>query len=167
MTNQEKRIIERCAQKARMGMSEWVLVQILPSKKEEFQRLLRALQRSLKKSYALAEIHDLFQTLSTIEFEQMVADPPRVRLELYWENYLAAMIEYAANQREIDPPSWIKEIKPLDHPVFGTDLQSLRLYLLTHTPLCFRNRNIFIGASVGGGYKQSDVKIIGNHGSIS
>jgi hypothetical protein len=38
---------------------------------------------------------------------------------------------------------------PLAEPVFGSDLMSLRLYLLTHSPAPFRRRNIFIDASVG------------------
>jgi hypothetical protein len=33
--------------------------------------------------------------------------------------------------------------------VFGSELQSLRLYLLTHSPPPFRARNIFIDSSLG------------------
>jgi hypothetical protein len=37
----------------------------------------------------------------------------------------------------------------LTEPVFGSELQSLRLYLLTHSPPPFRARNIFIDATLG------------------
>ena len=40
-------------------------------------------------------------------------------------------------------------IAPLASPVFGSKLESLRLYLLTHSPPPFRRRNIFIDASIG------------------
>jgi hypothetical protein len=33
--------------------------------------------------------------------------------------------------------------------VFGSDLQNLRLYLLTHSPPPFRRRNIFIDSTLG------------------
>ncbi len=59
------------------------------------------------------------------------------------------MIEYTANQKGTSPPAWVREIKPLSQPVFGTDLMSLRLYLLTHSPPPFRYRNIFIDSTVG------------------
>ena len=70
-------------------------------------------------------------------------------LSPYWENYIAAMVEYTASKKGIQPPSWTAEIEALDQPVFGSDLMSLRLYLLTHSSPCFRNRNIFVDASVG------------------
>ncbi len=145
----EKTAIERAAKKARMGMSQWVLAQVLPSKRAEFQTLLKSFQLTQNKSYVLAEIHDLFMAVTTNEFEQMVKEPSPARLGPYWENYVAAMIEYTANKRGIETPAWVKEIPALEHPVFGSDLKNLRLYLLTHTPPCFRNRNIFVDASVG------------------
>lgn len=145
----QKRFIQAAAKKVRMGMSEWVLSQIFPSPREKFQDLLKALKSDSKKSYVAAEIHDLLESATTSELEHMLAEPPRVRLELYWENYIAAMIEHAAARRGLAAPSWVLQIKPLDYPVFGSDLRNLRLYLLTHSPVSFRKRNIFIDAAVG------------------
>lgn len=145
----QKKAIFHAAKKANMGMSQWVLSRILPEKEEKFQRLLKVLKSSLKKSYCLAEIHDLLQAVTTDEFEEMVSRPPCVSLSPYWKNYVAAMIESAAQKRGIQAPFWTSEIEGLNSPVFGSDLQSLRLYLLTHSPACFRKRNIFIDASVG------------------
>jgi hypothetical protein len=42
----------------------------------------------------------------------------------------------------------VRETPPLAEPAFGTTLQSLRLYLLTHSPAPFRRRNLFIDASI-------------------
>jgi hypothetical protein len=59
------------------------------------------------------------------------------------------MIESACAQRAIAVPAWTRSIAPLAEPAFGSDLQSLRLYLLTRSPPAFRYRNIFIDATVG------------------
>ena len=59
------------------------------------------------------------------------------------------MVEQAASHKGLAPPPWIVRVPPLDEPYFGTDLKSLRLYLLTHSPPPFRRRNIFIDATLG------------------
>jgi hypothetical protein len=46
-------------------------------------------------------------------------------------------------------PAWTRSIPPLAEPVFGSDLCSLRLYLLTNSPPPFRGRNIFIDSTLG------------------
>lgn len=145
----EKAAIQRAAKRAHMSMSEWMLSQVLPTHAQRFHELVIQLKRNKDKSYVLAALHDLFQTATSKEFEQMVIEPPQVYLLPYWENYLAAMIEYTANQKNAEVPLWVHEVKPLDKPVFGTDLLSLRLYLLTHSPPPFRYRNIFIDSTVG------------------
>ena len=62
---------------------------------------------------------------------------------------LAATVEHAAMQKHVAPPEWTREIEPLEEPVFGSALRSLREHLLFHAPIAFRRRNIFIDASVG------------------
>jgi hypothetical protein len=59
------------------------------------------------------------------------------------------MVELAAKLKNVAPPLWTRQIAPLDKPYFGSDLSSLRLYLLTNAPPVFRRRNIFIDASLG------------------
>ncbi len=145
----QKLAIQTAARKARMGMSEWILSQIFSSPREKFQDMLKTLKSEPKKSYLLAEIHDLLQSVTTSEFEDMVAEPARVSLEPYWGNYIAAMIEHAGAKRGVPAPSWVSDVKSLDRPVFGTDLENLRLYLLTHSPVSFRKRNIFIDSTIG------------------
>ena len=145
----EKAAIQRAANRANMGMSEWVLSQILPASMRRFHELVVQLKRAKDKSYVLAELNDLFQAASQREFEQMVMQPPKTRLSPYWENYLAAMIEEVANAKETFAPAWVCEIEPLENSVFGSDLMGLRLYLLLHSPPAFRRRNIFIDSSVG------------------
>jgi hypothetical protein len=45
-------------------------------------------------------------------------------------------------------PAWVRDTPALAEPVFGTSLQSLRLYLLANAPAAFRRRNIFIDSSI-------------------
>ncbi len=145
----EKEAIRRLAKRADMGMSQWILARALPGDLMRFQQLLKQMTADQNRSYVLAEIHDLLQSVSAGELERMVSEPPPVMLTPYWGNYIAAMVECTANQKGVRAPSWTSEIKPLESPAFGSDLAGLRLYLLSHSPPCFRNRNIFIDATIG------------------
>ncbi len=100
-----------------MGMSEWILSHVPPTGARRFKQLLTQLKRGKDKHLLLSELHDLFHTATLKEFEQMLANPSGVRLLPYWENYVAAMIEYTANQEGTSPPAWVREIKPLSQPV--------------------------------------------------
>ena len=132
-----------------MKLSDWVLRRLLQSARKRFQSLLAELARTDSPSNVYAELLDLFDSLGPREFERAVASPPAVELDPYWSNYVAATVEYAAARKGVPAPAWTGDVRPLDEPVFGSDLQSLRLYLLTHSPPPFARRNIFIDASVG------------------
>ena len=145
----EKETIARYAKMTKMGMSEWILSKVLPPGQQAFQGLLAQLNAASNPKYILAQIHDMLNAAGGDEFELMVTQPPGVVLADYWANYVAAMIEYTAVQKGRKAPSWIRQVPPLEVPVFGSDLKNLRLYLLTHSPPPFRRRNIFIDATVG------------------
>ena len=61
---------------------------------------------------------------------------------------LTACASAPAYQIDKDDPNGA--IEALSEPEFGSQLQSLRLHLLTHSPPPFRRRNIFIDTSIGG-----------------
>lgn len=145
----EKAAIARYAKTAHMGISQWVLSKALPPGQQVFQDLFLQLKSASNPKYVLAQIHDMLNAAGADEFEQMVAQSPGVSLNDYWANYVAAMIEYTASRKGKKPPSWASRVPPLKIPVFGSDLKSLRLYLLIHSPPPFRRRNIFIDATVG------------------
>ena len=63
-------------------------------------------------------------------------------------DYIAAMVEYACARRAVAVPEWTRSIAPLAEPTFGSELQSLRLHLLTRSPPPFRARNIFIDSTL-------------------
>jgi hypothetical protein len=59
------------------------------------------------------------------------------------------MVEVAAHQAGVLPPSWAEEVEPLAHPAFIDPSLRLRAHLLTASPPPFRRRNIFIDSTVG------------------
>lgn len=145
----QKAALKRHARRAGMSMSDWVMSRALPPLGDTVQGLLAALSTAEKPGYVLAELNEFLSQLTRGEFELAVSEPPRARLDAYWENYVAAMIEQAAAGKRTDAPSWTEEVRPLEEPAFGSSLKSLRLHLLTHSPLAFRRRNIFIDSSIG------------------
>ena len=97
----------------------------------------------------MAELHDFLDQLNLARFGDAVDEWSDVSLSDYLSNYVAAMVEYAAAQKGIIPPLWVSSIRPLELPVFVSELKSLRLHLLLNSPPPFRRRNIFIDSSVG------------------
>ena len=132
-----------------MSMSAWILSRLLPTAEATFQSLVGQLGTSDEPSYAFAELLDLLAPLSAAELEAAVAEAPEAKLDPYWQNYLAATVEHAAAAKHARVPRWTREIAPLDAPVFGSSLESLRLHLLVSSPPAFARRNLFIDASVG------------------
>jgi len=149
LSSEDKAMIAQAAKRANLSMSAWILKKVLPSQKKQFFELVIALQTIENRSYIYAQLNDMLSKLSPALFSDVVAARPDIRLEAYEENYLAAMVEYAAVKKGVAPPAWTRDIPPLQQPVFGTDLKSLRLHLLTHSPAAFRSRNIFIDATLG------------------
>ncbi len=115
-----------------------------------FARLLEALRDDAQPSFALAEINDFLSGLTPGELGGAVEQADVAGLTRYLQNYVAAMVELAAYQRNVPPPAWVRDIKPLETaPHFATSLPGLRLYLLRNSPVPFKRRNIFIDSSVG------------------
>ncbi len=146
----QKRAIEQQARKAGLNMSEWVMNKLFPSYQVIFQNLVAELAASDQPSYVFAELLEVLDPLSADEYESAVSELPKVQLDPYWQNYLAATVEQAAAAKHAKVPSWTRDIAPLNKPFFGSSLKSLRLHLLMNSPAPFAQRNIFIDASVGG-----------------
>lgn len=145
----EKSEIRRAAERAGMDMSSYVLTRVLSSPAKEFRATVGRLAGSTAPSFLLADLNSLLCTLTASELQDAVAAAPEIELSPFLANYVAAMIEVACEKRAIPVPAWTRRTPPLDHPVFGSTLLSLRLHLLTHSPAPFRRRNIFIDAGLG------------------
>ena len=146
---QEKTAIQRSAARAGMDMSSYVLSRVLSVAAAQYRSCVAACVGAQHASYALAELSSLLSSLTAGELQDAVETPPPAGATAFLANYIAAMVEYACARRAIAVPAWTRAIAPLSEPVFGTALQSLRLYLLTHSPPPFRSRNIFVDATLG------------------
>jgi hypothetical protein len=115
-----------------------------------FARLLEVLRTDDQPGFALAELNDLLSSLTPAELGSAVAHADLAGLTPYLRNYVAAMVELAAHQRDVPPPAWVRDVEPLETtPHFATPLAGLRLHLLRAAPVPFKRRNIFIDSSIG------------------
>jgi hypothetical protein len=147
----EKREIQRRAKGAGVSVSAWVLGQLLPQPQLEFQQLVTDLARTGGRtaSFALAALHDFLLRQQTTSFEIAANEAPKATLSPFLHTYLAAMIEHAAVRKGARVPQWVLSVGPLAEPHFASELASLRLYLLSHSPAAFRRRNLFVDSAVG------------------
>jgi hypothetical protein len=144
----EKTAIQRAAARAGMAMSAYVLSRVLSPPAAQFRDCVADCAGSASPRFGLAELNSLLSSLTAGELREAVAAPPPA-LSPFVGNYNSAMVEYACARRSVAIPAWTRSIGPLPQPVFGSDLQNLRLYLLTHSPPPFRRRNIFIDSTLG------------------
>jgi hypothetical protein len=149
LSARQKAAIRSAAKRAGMDMSAYVLGRVLSAPAAEFRERIQACRGSAAPTFALAELNSLLSSLTPVELADAIAAPPMVTLKPFVANYIAAMIESACEKGGIPMPGWTRAIEPLSEPAFGSALQSLRLYLLTHSPASFRRRNIFIDSSLG------------------
>ncbi len=148
VTPDEKAAIRAAAKRSGMTMSEWVVRRLLPPIARRFTDLVSRLELEIDPAL-WAELIEVLQELEPDAFEGVVEEVDPGSLDPYRANYLAALIELAATRKQRPPPPWVREVKPLTRPVFGSGLRTLRAHLLLHAPLPFRRRNIFIDAAVG------------------
>ena len=145
----EKSAIRSAAERAGMDMSSYVMSRVLSIPARELQEAIGTLTGPAAASFALADINSILSRLSSAELRDAVAAAPEVELSPFLANYVAAMVETACAKRGIPVPAWTRGVAPLDEPAFGSNLNSLRLHLLTQSPAPFRSRNIFIDSSLG------------------
>ena len=145
----EKAALKRAAAAAGEDLSAYVLSRALPPARRRVEELLEQLGRTSDHRYELAELNDLLTSMASTEFHDAVAHAVPDHLPQLLQNYLAAMVEQAANLKGTLPPAWAARVPPLDVPYFAAPLVSLRPYLLRVSPVPFRRRNIFIDAALG------------------
>jgi len=148
VSKQEKQIIKSSAQLAGVDMSAWILQRVLHNDAKTFILILNKFETE-EQSFVFAELHDFLNRLNITNFELALHLKPTVSLSDFHINYVIAMIVFRANQLNASIPNWIHDYPVLQQPYFGSDLKSLRLYLLINSPIEFKQRNIFIDSSIG------------------
>jgi len=149
VTARQKAALKRQADAAGQGVSSYVLSRLVPPDQDRFAAILRALETDADRRFALAELNDFLHALAPVEFAEAVARAALEGLSPWIRNYVAAMVEQAADQKNIAPPAWARDVAPLDTPHFAAPLKGLRLHLLRAAPVPFKRRNIFVDAGVG------------------
>lgn len=147
LTAKEKEQIRRSAEAENQTISEWILNQLQRSQQRSFETLVEKLET--ESSYAFSDLNEFIESIAAKELSALAMPTALGRLQTNTQNYLAAMIEHAAHQKNTPPPRWTQTINPPTQPQFGSELKSLRLHLLLHSPAAFRRRNIFIDSSIG------------------
>lgn len=150
LTPDEKSELERLAERAGQDMSTYVRSRALPRPARRVRELLGVLaDQPDNRRFALAELNDLLVDLPSARFREVLGHADVSELSDYLQNYVAAMVERAADLKGVTPPRWTACILPLPRPHFVVPLASLRPYLLVESPVPFKRRNIFIDSSVG------------------
>jgi hypothetical protein len=149
VTPAEKADLVRRARAAGLDLSAWMLHRLAPPERARFRALVRALAQSSDTAPILAEIHDLLHSLGRASVASTLEGIDLVGLGELEKNQLAAMVETVAARCATQPPAWVQQVKPLREPWFATQLQSLRLHLLSASPPAFRRRNLFVDATLG------------------
>lgn len=149
VTPQQKAVLKRQAHAAGRDVSSYVLSRLVPPESDRFAGILRALRRDADHRFALAALNDFLHAWSPAVSPEALAEAALAELSPYLRNYVAAMVEQAAEQKHVAPPAWVRDVAPLDMPHFVTPLKRLRMYLLRSAPVPFKRRNIFVDSGVG------------------
>jgi len=149
VTPRQKAALKRHASAAGLDVSSYVLARVLPVESDRFAVIVRSIANAAEHRFALAELNDFLHACAPIAFSEAVARANVGELSPFLQNYVAAMVEQAAGQKHAPPPSWVRDVLPLDDPHFATPLRSLRMHLLRSAPVSFKRRNIFVDAAVG------------------
>jgi len=155
ITARQKAELKRRASAAGLDVSSYVLTRALPTPDDRFAKIIGALAVAEDHRYALAALNDLLSGCPPIEFATTVIHTAAsqrsfARLSPFLQNYVAAMVEEAASQKDVPPPAWVREVEPLAEPWFASALRSLQPLLLVTAPVVFKRRNLFVDATIGG-----------------
>ena len=147
----QKKSIQQAAALENRDISSWVLAKLFKSPKAQFLEKINTLfEEPSQRKYLLADLADFLTHLDSEPLKEVLQTAWFTHQDPFLSNYVAAMLELSAHQHQIPTGTALLPIEPLETPYFGTDLKSLRLYLLQVSPPPFRARNIFIDTSLGG-----------------
>lgn len=151
VTPEQKVALQQLAAASGQDVSSYVLSRALPEARLRFREIVRAMRDFADHRFGLAELNELLAGMTAAQFSDAVETVPAAlwNLSPLLQNYIAAMVEQAANLQGVPPPLWVRDVIPLEEAHFATDLSGLRLHLLRFAPVPFKRRNIFADSSVG------------------
>lgn len=146
---EQKHAIRRLAKRSGQDLSTYVLARALPTGSCRFAEILHGMDDTSEDRFWLAELNDFLAGLAPVEFTNALGSAEMGNLSSHQQNYVAAMVELAAHQKKVDPPTWTRDVEPLEEPYFAVPFPSLKPHLLTAAPVAFKRRNLFVDSSVG------------------
>lgn len=149
VTSTEKKLIQSKARRLGMDMSVWVKSRLFSEQNQNYRELIDSILDKSSSKEALAFLNDFLHALTAKEFHEVVTEIPEHFINSLEGNYIAAMVEMAAHQKNITSPSWTNKYAGLSKPYFSSKFEKLRLHLLLSSPIPFRKRNIFIDSTIG------------------
>lgn len=149
VTPRQKEALKRRARQAGLDLSAYVLSRALPAPAARFAELLDELRREERSSYVLAALNDFLTGLGAPDLTAAVSDADLGGLSPFLRNYVAAMVEQAAQRGRIALPAWVRDVEPLEEPWFAVPFAGLRPHLLITAPVAFKRRNLFVDSTVG------------------
>ena len=153
LTPEEKARVVADAARAGLTISDWVKSRLFSALSDGFIDRVEVLSRqSLSRSaelhFARAALADYLRSLTTAELEEAVATFPSDVEEPFTRAYVGASVEILCAAHALIPPAWTRSMLPLETPYFASDLPGVRSELLTRSPIAFRRRNLFVGATL-------------------
>jgi uncharacterized protein (DUF1778 family) len=145
----QKALLKKRAAAAGLDLSTFVLRRVLLDSEAQLEELLALLADEHEPRATLARIGGLLGALDSASFRELTAAIDVSRLTPFHQNYLAAMVEYRADQLGLPAPRWTKGVGALGEPYFPAGTDQVRTYLLRAAPIVFKRRNLFVDASVG------------------
>ena len=147
ISSADKERLLKLAQNEGLSLSAWLIKNALffPT---DFKTICMELNTAKDRSYVLAKLNQFLMAIPETRWNESLSSFP-ANIDDEDAAYLASMVEQAAKILALPIPQWTKNISPSEDPIFGSETASLRLYLLINAPAPFKQRNIFIDASVG------------------
>lgn len=149
VTKAEKAALKRLADTAGESVSSYVLSRVLPSAELRLVGLYGELAATgVDHRKTLAEIRATLDTLAGADLG--TSPPPETgTLSPTLQNFVAAMVESAAQRRGVAPPAWVASVPPLPRPHFGWSLPSLKPHQVRVSGVAYKRRNLFFDPAAG------------------
>lgn len=149
VTPGQKAALRTLAKRTNQDLSSYILSRSLPADGARFEKLVHNLHDDPNPRFGLAALNDFLSELLPTQIDDAARFAELAGLSQFLQNYVAAMVEQACAQKRATPPTWVREVPPLDEPHFAGGLKTLRVHLLRASPVPFKRRNLFVDSSIG------------------
>jgi hypothetical protein len=140
---EQKATLKRLAAVAGLNVSQYVLMRALPRDGDELIDALDRLRKGRDEGTALAALARILPGLDPEDLHASLGGSNLHAMPAPTQNRVAALVEWVAGARGIEPPVWTAAVRPLPKPHFRWHLESLRPYQARATRPTYKRRNLF------------------------